>query len=1660
MSVHPAVARTDRSAQTGPPYRGIKVVTNGNELVAYYTEARLAEAGVFYPITPSTEQGENFERSFAQGELNVFGDPKIAIEAEGEHAAQGGAIALSVTGKRVVNFTSGQGVLYGLEQFYHAPGKLSTMVLEVAARALTKHALNVHCGHDDIYAALDTGWIILFAKDAQQAADQALILRWVNELALTPGINAQDGFLTSHLERTFLMPEAGLIREFLGWPDDIVECPTQAQRELFGPTRRRVPECFDLKNPALLGSVQNQEHYMMGVAARRHHFVEPILGFLEEAYEEFARLTGRHYGLISEYDNDHNETTIVALGSAAENCEAAVDYIKQTEGDQVGVLHVNVLRPFPEKSVIKALAGKKRVIVLERMDDQTAGDGPLARDIRTALLKAREHERYNAHGYLPKLDTGDLPRIFSGVYGLGSRDFRPEAILGAYEFATGKTARQDGRRADEGASFFYLGINHPYGVESQDKPSLLPEGAIAVRFHSIGGWGMITTGKNLGEILGELGQYIARRDHPDDLNAEALHINANPKYGSEKKGAPTNYFLVAAPQRIRVNCDLRHVSVELCCDPKVFTHTNPLVGLQPGGAFVWESSEDDPKDVWQRIPRRYRQEIIDKDIRIYALNGFKIAYEATDRPELQFRMQGNAFLGAFFKVSTFLQDNDIPEQEFLSTVRGQYKKKFGRLGDAVVESNMTVMQKGFETLREIPHGELDAPDRSSMRGETIVPLSVRGAQTHWTTDVKSGRSGASEVQQRPPLMALSAYDAEFRSDYGYNQPSTPHAATGAIAAATGRTASKYVARRQTPIFIAENCTQCMACIVVCPDSAMPNTAQEIGTVLRTALSNYVSNADVRDHLLADVDQLEHSVREVMKDYAAKKNGSAKGIRAAGSTGGAAGSTGAPASFSSIVAAELDQLITRAAGPTAGEAGLSPLRGAGGTWYRQNGQSTGSAVAELKRAIEKIPFAYAKTHAIFRNKEKKQAGAGGVFGIFINDLCKGCGECVVECGDHQALVMVDETEQVNGDHETGIAFLDKLPNTSDQYLGLYDPLSPEESRTAALQFHLMQRSKYEVFASGDGACAGCGEKSILRAIATVTEAYMRPVYHAKADRLTSLADRLESEGSPRLEQLKADDPQAYRWWRKSILHVIMGYGGENDRDTDARIASEFEGQEGDLIAALKEVLRHDAFCHRDLQAVDGGEVNGMSVMAMTACTGCNTVYGSTHPNNPHPYPWMNSLFQDGATIGWLVAEGFIMNHAKRSVVPERLARALLDGDPLDENDYWTFCHFTDAQMSDLEIAELPKVWAVGGDGGLGDIGFQNLSKVVLQNRPNVLILMLDTQVYSNTGGQNSDSSVMPGGFDMNQIGKATEGKLTEKKGVAECMISGHGSPYVVQVSMANSATLFKTILDALAYRGTAFIQAFTTCQPEHGVADDVSTVQARLARDSRCIPEFVFDPSRGESYQESLSIKGNPSADRDWYQKPLPKGAAGPAAGGLHAPFRGHPRDARQADNRGQVKYNYTVAQWAATEARFRNHFFKVKPEQLDDMINLDDILLKIAQEDIIHRRFLDASHRAFVPQRGVYTYIEKPDGSFVPTGISRQMVLFCVERRKNWRMLQSKAGVGNEDRLCQKRVLEEVDSGSIPIEVFHSRLHDVYAAARRRIQEASKTPLMELVNKG
>src|SRR5881628_372311 len=273
--------------------------------------------------------------------------------------------------------------------------------------------------------------------------------------------------------------------------------------------------------------------------------------------------------------------------------------------------------------------------------------------------------------------------------------------------------------------------------------------------------------------------------------------------------------------------------------------------------------------------------------------------------------------------------------------------------------------------------------------------------------------------------------------------------------------------------------------------------------------------------------------------------------------------------------------------------------------------------------------------------------------------------------------------------------------------------------------------------------------------------------------------------------------------------------------------------------------------------------------------------------------------------------------------------------------------------------------------------------------------------------------MLGGNDMNMFGAATQGKNVEKKTVAETFLAGHGSPFVAQVSIANAPKLYRAILDGIEYRGTAFLQCFTTCQPEHGVPDDMALGQAQRVRDSRGAPEFVFNPRLGETYGEALDLKGNPSIDIDWYE----------------TKFKG-----------SNESYRYTVAHWCATEARFRNHLKKIKKEDAATLIPLENMLVRITQQDVVYRRYLVPEHRSYVPDFGVYIKVQGAKGDVEYRSISRQLVLFCVERRKAWRMLQSKAGIENREYKAQRAVLADVDASRITKEQLFAGAEELMKA--------------------
>ena len=233
------------------------------------------------------------------------------------------------------------------------------------------------------------------------------------------------------------------------------------------------------------------------------------------------------------------------------------------------------------------------------------------------------------------------------------------------------------------------------------------------------------------------------------------------------------------------------------------------------------------------------------------------------------------------------------------------------------------------------------------------------------------------------------------------------------------------------------------------------------------------------------------------------------------------------------------------------------------------------------------------------------------------------------------------------------------------------------------------------------------------------------------------------------------------------------------------------------------------------------------------------------------------------------------------------------------------------------------------------------------------------------------------------------------------MSGHGSAYVAQVSLANSGTLYKALLDGLYYRGTAFYQTYTSCMPEHGVADHAAEIQALRIRDGRGMPEFVFNPMNGETYFDALDVRSNQSFKTDWAQKVVPV---------------------------TKQRYTYTVAHWAFTEARFRFHHKVIAEDKIKGMVRLEDKIKLVTMDDIIHRRHTDKNHRSYIEDFGVYAVDYDDSGNEIYRSLSIQMVLFVVERRKAWRLLQSRAGVENQDYLDQKALLAKIDKEGLSVE--------------------------------
>ena len=1560
-----------------PKYPGIPSVIHGNGAVAHVMSA-VCGGVIGYPITPSTEISEIYEATRAEGGLNVWGKHAFFFEPEGEHSAQSGALGAALTGGQFIsNASSSQGILYAMESHYVTVGKkIGGFVLQVAARVVSKHALNVMAGHDDVYALLASGYTVLFGSNPQEAADLAAISYRASALSLIPVANAMDGFSTSHMLSETLLPEPELLREYLGDPAGRIPCPTVAQEMLFGAkgrvfqlggfltrhgrdipdrdvadlraflaakadeieldndgtlvdatlawvpeelhgpwrrqwvnswqkgTRQLVPALVDVNNPGLTGPVQNQPDFQAGSVDHRTHFASAVPSLVRQAMSEYSELTGRHYAPVLTYDCDDADIVMIGLGSVGDDVRAVLPHLR-AKGIKAGLVSVKLLQPFPEAEVVAALAGKKAVLVLER-SDQTA----LTSVVTAALFRARENAVEPRHEGIPAL--ADTPRLTTAIFGLGGHDLQPRHLIAAFtELAAGTLP-----------PLIYLGSqffeDHPseHGAEVQQRlraaypetelmalrtepnPVLLPPGAMRIRFHSVGGYGTIATGKLLTDILaGLLG----------------MHSKSAPKFGSEKSGAPTNYYITLSPEPIWLtNAELEDVEVVIAPDHKAFIHTNPLKGLVHGGTFMLQTSLS-PEEVWRELPRHARKAIREREIRFFTIDAFTVARKHAPTPELETRMMGIAFIGA---VAAYVDRvaAGAPREDILERVRHQLEKKFGRKGESVVEGNMAVIIDGIEATVRVDY---DAPELVAIGDEhareSLLTVAMSAAMCPSTTAEHT--SGLFDPAYYEDLMMRP-----FREGTIAEAPVLPGVGLF-MPPGTGAAKDKGLFRREVPEFNPTLCTGCMDCALVCPDAAIPNTVHEIHDLLLTAVGRIEATPGQKDGLRLAVYGIAERSREALRHKDERP-------------------------FSEVVASA-----------------SSGLR-----------EDPGMTHVVDRLVAELATYPVARTRPFFDSMEKEEPGTGGLFAATIDPWkCTGCLECIDVCGPG-ALTVQEQDADVLGALQQRFGFMSATPNTPTRFTEGSDTPDGDIKRL------MLDHDNFYATTGGHGGCRGCGEVTAIRLVMSTSHAISERHRREHLKSLTGIVDRLYAK------RATVADP-----------------------------------------ARQERLTRTITTLERRLYEQEGGPTgNGPASTIIANSTGCSSVYASTMPFNNYLDPWVNSLFQDAQPL----AKGIFEGVAAQSVADVRALRVaeleLSDTyDPQVHDKALSTLSWEGYSPKEMEL--LPTILTIGGDGATYDIGFGAMSRILASDTP-VKVLVLNSGVYSNTGGQASTASLTGQDSDLARFGSAHDGKHESRKELG-LLASFHPNVYVCSTSTAIQGHFLTSTMEFLRYQdAAAVLDVYTPCGSEHGIPEEASSRRARLAVESRMNPVFVHDPRRGTTLHDWFSLEGNPDIAKTWTNTDL---AYRDDAGALQL-----------------MTLPLTPAEFALGETRFRKQFKRL-PDELDAVAVRMDEYVDLGRDE----------QAARVP----FVYATDANQKLIKVQCSASIVALVKDRRRYWHTLQYLSGA-HEAKLTslhqsdladlRSRYEEAMRERESSIDSIAEAMSSLASTSRARVGAGSASPVL------
>jgi len=706
------------------------VTIDGNEAAAY-TAYHVNEVISIYPITPSSTMGELSDQWASEAEPNIWGTVPHVTEMQSEAGAAGAVHGSLQRGALTTTFTASQGLLLMIPNMYKIAGELTSTVFHVSARTLATHALSIFCDHGDVMSVRSTGFALLVSNSVQEVMDLALIAHASTLKSRVPFLHFFDGFRTSaevsKVERLSLEDLKKMI------DGDLV----RAHR-----SRALSPD-----NPIIRGTSHNPDTFFQAKETINPYY-NACPDIVQEMMDKFGKLVGRNYKLF-EYVGAHDaERIIIIMGSGAETVEETVDYLTK-KGEKVGLLKVRLYRPFSIKHFISSLPSSvKSIAVLDRTKEPGAVGEPLYLDVTTSISSAFSNG---------DLKMEKMPKIIGGIYGLSSKEFKPSMVKAVF----------DELKKSSPKNRFTVGINDDVTNQSLEyDPNFFIEPSNRTRavFFGLGSDGTVSANKSSIKIIGE----------ETDNYAQGFFY-----YDSKKAGSLTLSHLRFGPDPIKSPYLIDKANFVACHQSSFLDRYEMLSVAEPNGIFLLNSihSKD---EVWNYLPISVQKQIIEKNLRFYVIDAYKIANEIGLGGRINTIMQT-----CFFALS-----NVLPKDEAIKEIKKFTEKTYGRKGEKILKMNFEAIDKTLDNLHQV-----------------IVPKGVTS-----NFDLKT-----SMPEGAPPFVKNAI--AKMIIGKGDELPVSAFPSDGTYPTGTTKWEKRNISL-EVPVWSPETCIQCGKCVFICPHAVI------------------------------------------------------------------------------------------------------------------------------------------------------------------------------------------------------------------------------------------------------------------------------------------------------------------------------------------------------------------------------------------------------------------------------------------------------------------------------------------------------------------------------------------------------------------------------------------------------------------------------------------------------------------------------------------------------------------------------------------------------------------------------------------------------------------------------------------------------------------------